>query len=110
MKYSITYKPHLNSTRYQSNLNCVEINVSTELTKPSRWFDSIICTEVSEKFYYKLLDITGVISVSVSKYQVNLTKGSLFEWEKITSEAIMLILLHYCPNEKAIEIAKPDVN
>ncbi len=100
MKYKLMYHP---------NPECLTVNVNVELTNEMiELFDSIkYASGKNKKFVEELFGIAGVTGVSLHKYELGITKGSVFEWEDIIQEVIMIILLHYCPNEKAVEIAKP---
>lgn len=100
MKYSLTY--------HQNN-NCITINVDIKLAD-----DTIEMLEPPEgpsnkykKFARELFDIGGVSGIAFSQYKLGITKGSTFEWETIVKEAIMLMLMHYCSNQKAVEISQP---
>ncbi len=101
MNYKLIYHP---------NQDCLSISISVKLTEEMiEVFDSSKhASGKHKKFAQELFKINGVSSVSLHRYTLGLTKGSVFEWENIIQKAIIVILMHYCQNEVAVEISKPE--
>lgn len=87
-------------TEFHPNKNCCTIHIDKVLPDAGGWLSDKQPTEEIKPLFDALKQIDGVVTVRFSeKYQITITKGTVFSWDKITDKAGEIIGKFYGPAE-----------
>lgn len=101
MRYQVEYHP---------NPLCISIHVDKQLTaegiemfKGGSWEKDKQPLFVQDIF----ATVEGVTEISIKKYDLQLIKGVLFNWEEIIKKAVLILQMHLDPEKEMREAAAP---
>jgi hypothetical protein len=84
--------------QFNPNKNCCTIHIDKALPSCGGWLSDKQSPEEIKPLFDALNQIDGVVTVQFSeKYQITISKGTVFSWDKITKEACEIIDKFYQP-------------
>lgn len=68
--------------------------------KIERWKGDQMFDEDPPSYVKRLWEVQGIAGISVDKYDIQLTKGSAFDWNEMLTQIISILNLELFPQEE----------